>query len=377
MGPRAKAALRGSAAYDAYMISVFGRDRWLGGLRAAMESPRRSCALILNSDFESLIASWRSRGFSTPVAHEPSLSCAIPVFSPSSLKSSAGLSGGPESDVSSISCADDSDDSFGDLIVDSGDPDADSDGILAMPRPVSVSSGLRDYYPLDLASVLVARAVGARDGDTVLDLCAAPGGKSLVLASCIGPRSGRLFANDVSPSRRGRLKSVIGDYLAPAHRQRVTVLGSQGFALGATMAERFDRVLADVPCSADRHMIVRPTELESWTTKRPRQMAKRQAGLLSGGLHALRPGGTLVYATCALSPEENDSVVKTAVERCAKKFEVRVQEPSANVPGMPPGATMPGVVVETTELGHMVLPDLSDGWGPLYWSVIHKGLPVQ
>ncbi|GBG26385.1 tRNA Cytosine-5--methyltransferase, putative [Hondaea fermentalgiana] len=317
-------------AYDASMQRVFGGGRWRE-LKEALLRPARACALLQSADAITLEQKWRERGFEAPLVALEDLGCVV----------------APE--------------------------DAPR-----LPKPhKDLSTGFKDYYPLDLASVLCASALGVRTGETVLDIAAAPGGKSLVLAKALGSR-GRLVLNDVSPSRRARLKQVLIDYLPTQKRQRTQVLGQKGAAFGSLMANTFDRVLADVPCSGDRHLLANASELERWTPRRPKLMAGRQVGILSGGLHALKPGGVLVYATCALSPLENDEVVNAAVRRCRRKFPVSVLSGEHAWQGLEGSlvktAASADVELEETEVGQMVLPDRSAGWGPLYWCVLRKDI---
>ncbi|MCB0383919.1 MAG: RsmB/NOP family class I SAM-dependent RNA methyltransferase, partial [Bdellovibrionales bacterium] len=168
--------------------------------------------------------------------------------------------------------------------------------------------GLLRYYVLDPASVLVARALQVNSNDQVLDMCAAPGGKTLVLAQTLG-QEGLLEANELSPARRARLTKVIQQYIPKPLRQRLFVKGKDALRFGLVAKESYDRILLDAPCSGERHLLANSSELKQWKPKRISSLSRKQYSLLASGIEALKPGGRLVYSTCALSPEENDQVI--------------------------------------------------------------------
>lgn len=219
-------------------------------------------------------------------------------------------------------------------------------------QAVAYSEGLQEPYFMDRASVLTAQALKIPDEGEILDACAAPGGKSLVIASRMGPGV-RLLSNELSSDRRRRLVDVLNRHLPPALRQQVTVSGFDAAALARREAERgrFRAILLDAPCSSERHVIADPKALSQWTRNRPRALSMRQWALLSSAFLVLAPGGSLVYSTCALSPEENDEVVR----RLMKKYGSQVQ---LDRPDFTEG--------EETEFGTHILPDTSGGMGPMY-----------
>jgi 16S rRNA (cytosine1407-C5)-methyltransferase len=184
-------------------------------------------------------------------------------------------------------------------------------------RTEPYKDGLREPYLLDRASALAALSLRLLpEGGMVLDACAAPGGKSLVIASRLGAGS-VLVANEVSRERRRRLQEVLDRYLDAEKRARVRVSGFDAAAQGGRRSERgrFTGVLLDAPCSSERHVIQSPAHLARWTKARPRSLAARQWSLLSAAFLLLREGGSLVYVTCSLNPEENGGVVGRLVEK--------------------------------------------------------------
>jgi 16S rRNA C967 or C1407 C5-methylase (RsmB/RsmF family) len=215
---------------------------------------------------------------------------------------------------------------------------------------------LLDIYIMDPASVLVARALKVQIGDRVLDMCAAPGGKSLVLIEAMGD-SGEIICNDLSPDRRERLKKVIQQYVPRAVRERVRVTGKDGVQFGLREPNTFDSILLDVPCSGERHLLENKSALDEWSPRRTEHLATRQYSLLAAALLALKPGGKMVYSTCSISPLENDGIIQKLFKK--KKSEVRLLDNEIVLGG------------EKTEFGVAFLPDRC-GFGPLYFTTIEK-----
>jgi 5-methylcytosine rRNA methyltransferase NSUN4 len=292
---------KGPEGFEAFYGGVYG-DRW-PELRAALLSPVRQVARVNRfADPESLHA--RSKGF--PMADF----------------------GGSEA-----------------LILD--------EGMRLEPQPDS--RGLLDVYVMDAASILAAAALNPQAGDEILDLCAAPGGKSLVLAERVGP-SGSLTANEMSDRRRARLKAVLHDYLPGSVMERVRVTGHDGARWCLHETSAFDRILVDAPCSGERHLLVDSEELALWSPARTKNLAVRQYALLASALVVVRPGGRIVYSTCSVSPLENDGVIARLLRK--REGEVRCLSPSLEIG-------------EPTEHGWMILPDRT-GFGPIYFSVLER-----
>jgi len=223
---------------------------------------------------------------------------------------------------------------------------------------IPYSGGLAKPYMMDKASVLAAGSLRLPEEGLVLDACAAPGGKSLVLA---GRMAGgvRLLCNELSRERRRRLISVLDEHLGEEKRRRVNVSGFDAAKTGGKKSEwdRFDAILLDAPCSSERHVIQSPKALAEWKPARPRQLSLRQWSLLSAAFLLLKPGGSLVYSTCALTPEENDGPVSRLLEKYASAIEL-------DEPDFASG--------EKTGYGRLILPDESDGMGPMYVARVRK-----
>lgn len=223
-------------------------------------------------------------------------------------------------------------------------------------------NGLQVFYKMDPASVIVATALNVQSEDVVLDMCAAPGGKTLILAEKLNG-TGQLISNEYSNTRRERLTRVIREYLPHEKRQNVFVQGKDGNFYGQHKSDIFDRVLADVPCSGERHLLENQTEFSQWTKRRSENLAIRQHSLLSSAYFACKQGGRIVYSTCSISPLENDDVIKKLKKKRSVELLDLTQAGNSEILQQP--------FVEKTEYGYQILPDRC-GFGPMYFSILIK-----
>lgn len=225
-----------------------------------------------------------------------------------------------------------------------------------LPQPQANAGELMPYYFLDGASAYAPEMLEVKEGEDVLDLCAAPGGKSLLLAYRL-LKAGKLTANDKSENRRFRLKRVLESYLPESFCQnqlRVTGFDAGGWCLYEK--EAYDKILLDAPCSSERHLLENPQHLTDWRPGRTKRLAANQWTMLASAWLVLRPGGRLVYSTCSISPLENDGVVKKLKQKFGEVCEIIFPE-------IPQG--------EQSDYGTLLLPDKS-GLGPFYLSVLKK-----
>ena len=234
-------------------------------------------------------------------------------------------------------------------------------------------TGAEQSYFLDSASVLAALCLPLENATDLLDLCAAPGGKTLVLASRMSPEA-KLSSNERSPERKHRLSTVVQICLPPEISERVITSCSDGATWCTRQTECFDRILLDAPCSSERHVIADPKYLNTWSLSRIKTVTTEQWALLSSAYRLLRPEGILLYSTCALCPQENDGMI----ERLYKKFNkdgtaFSLLEPLpelSQISAFAPALTLPGF--EKTQYGYMIMPDVENGAGPIYFSIIKK-----
>jgi 16S rRNA (cytosine967-C5)-methyltransferase len=174
-------------------------------------------------------------------------------------------------------------------------PDAeptDVPGAYRVERVDETLVGEGRIWPQSRGSQLAGLCVGARDGERVLDLCAAPGGKT-------GQLRGEVTAVEIDPARGRELR----ENLATMGCGDVTVVEADGTSLPPEL-DGFDRVLVDAPCSGLGVLSQRP-DLRWRATPLP----DLQLALLRSAAERLRPGGTIVYSVCTLNPEECEAVV--------------------------------------------------------------------
>jgi 16S rRNA (cytosine967-C5)-methyltransferase len=159
------------------------------------------------------------------------------------------------------------------------------------------------FMPQSRAATAVARVLAPAPGERVLDLCAAPGGKTTHLAALMENR-GEVVAVERHPGRAEALRRT-------AERMGATIVDTRtADAAGQHEPAAFDRVLVDPPCTDLGTLASRP---DARWRKQPDDvvtLAAQQAAILRAGAHALKPGGTLVYSTCTISPAENERQIE-------------------------------------------------------------------
>lgn len=224
--------------------------------------------------------------------------------------------------------------------------------------------GALESYFLDSASVLAASQLPLERAEEILDLCAAPGGKTLILASRM-EKDAVLSSNERSPERKHRLATVVQNCLPEEISERVKTSCSDGATWCTRQTECFDRILLDAPCSSERHVFNDPKYLNVWTPSRVKTVANEEWALLSCAFRLLRPEGYLLYSTCALAREENDGMI----ERLLKKFKDQVEIVDFEPCGVEGHEEL---VPEKTDYGFHVLPDRAKGAGPIYFCLIKK-----
>jgi 16S rRNA (cytosine967-C5)-methyltransferase len=195
--------------------------------------------------------------------------------------------------------------------------------VLTDPWDVAASPQWRDglVFPQSRASQLVARTVAPQRGERVLDLCAAPGGKTTHLADLMGD-DGEIVAVEVHPGRAGALRETC----ERMHASIVRV--EEQDAASFTTEQPFDRVLVDPPCSGLGTLQSRPDLRWRASPERIAELAELQKRILAAAVDALRPGGTLVYSVCTLSKRESEGVVGEA----ARAGTLELEETRETVP---------------------------------------------
>ncbi|WP_444660021.1 RsmB/NOP family class I SAM-dependent RNA methyltransferase [Caproiciproducens sp. R2] len=160
------------------------------------------------------------------------------------------------------------------------------------------------FYSQEPSAASAVTALNPVPGDRVLDLCAAPGGKSTQIAALL-QGSGLLWSNEIVRSRA----NVLLSNLERTGVRNAVVSSCHPEALCSGLAGYFDKVLVDAPCSGEGMFRRDEQALQDWSQEHVEACAVRQLAILRSAAHALKENGVLVYSTCTFSPEENEEVV--------------------------------------------------------------------
>ena len=160
------------------------------------------------------------------------------------------------------------------------------------------------YYMQEPSAASAVAVLQPQAGEKVLDLCAAPGGKSTQIASTIGA-DGLLWSNEYVPARA----RILQQNLERWGIRNVVVSNRDTATLCNGLIDYFDAVLVDAPCSGEGMFRKEPQALTEWSEENIRLCADRQSEILHNAAQAVRPGGRLVYSTCTFAPEENECAV--------------------------------------------------------------------
>ena len=161
------------------------------------------------------------------------------------------------------------------------------------------------YYLQEPSAMLPAATLPVNPGDRVLDLCAAPGGKSTALAEKLKGK-GVLLCNDISPSRA---KALIKN-LELFGVTNAVVTAEEPERLAGAFPDYFDKILIDAPCSGEGMFRKSASMITDWTEEKQLEYAEIQRSILPHALRMLRPGGMILYSTCTYAPVEDEGSVQ-------------------------------------------------------------------
>lgn len=179
------------------------------------------------------------------------------------------------------------------------------------------------YYIQEPCAMAPASFLPVKRGDKVLDLCAAPGGKTTALAAKMQGQ-GILVANDISISR---CKALLKNMELAGVRNAVITCESPE-RLAGRFAGYFDCVLVDAPCSGEGMFRKEPSMAREWSQEEVERYSALQKEIVRQAAQMVRPGGCLLYSTCTYSPEENEQVVETLLAQEGDRGEPGRQEDS-------------------------------------------------
>ena len=161
------------------------------------------------------------------------------------------------------------------------------------------------FYMQEPSALTAVTALDPQPGERVLDLCAAPGGKSTQIAALMA-RRGLLVCNEPVPNRA----QILSRNVERMGVRNAVVVSALPDALAPRFPAFFDRILVDAPCSGEGMFRRQPEARDEWNADSPRRCADRQMEILEQAAKMLRPGGTMVYSTCTFNDTENEGVLK-------------------------------------------------------------------
>ncbi len=188
----------------------------------------------------------------------------------------------------------------------------------------TIEYSLGYYYIQDLSSMAPVLALDPQPGEFILDMAAAPGSKSTMIAELMRNR-GTVVANDVSFQR---LKSLAGNI----ERLGITnIIITRKDARRGRFGRKFHRILLDAPCSGEGVFRKNPWGFQGADERGHIQLARQQRMMMRNAAEHLMDDGLIVYSTCTYSPVENESVVKYAVEKLGlEPMKVKIPIPHVN-----------------------------------------------
>lgn len=172
------------------------------------------------------------------------------------------------------------------------------------------------YYIQEPSAMAVGEIVDPQPGEKVLDLCAAPGGKSTHMAAKM-QQQGLLVSNELYPNRA----KILSQNVERMGIKNAIVTNEVPAKLADRFPSFFDRIMVDAPCSGEGMFRKDPGAREEWSLENVAACAERQLDILRHAAVMLRPGGRLVYSTCTFSPEENEGVISQFLKQDTR-FEI-------------------------------------------------------
>ena len=184
------------------------------------------------------------------------------------------------------------------------------------------------YYIQEPSAMAPVVFLDPQPGERILDLCAAPGGKSTQIAAAMQGR-GILVSNEIHPARA----KILSENMERMGITNAMVTNENPQTLAARFENWFDRIMVDAPCSGEGMFRKNEDACEEWSRENVRLCAERQLEILSCAAGMLKPGGTLVYSTCTFAPEEDEGVISSFLHQHGE-FELCNTK---KYPGMEPG----------------------------------------
>ncbi|MDE6903669.1 MAG: RsmF rRNA methyltransferase first C-terminal domain-containing protein [Lachnospiraceae bacterium] len=199
------------------------------------------------------------------------------------------------------------------------------------------------YYIQEPSAMAPAGYLEVKPGEKVLDLCAAPGGKTTQLAGAL-QGEGILFSNEIHPARA----KILSENVERMGIKNALVLNETPEHLRECFPEYFDKILVDAPCSGEGMFRKNETALLEWSLSNVEHCAKRQDDILDCAADMLRPGGRMVYSTCTFAPEENEGSISRFLKRHPEFFIAQGKKYPGMEGGNPHWILEPALHIEDT-----------------------------
>lgn len=187
-------------------------------------------------------------------------------------------------------------------------------------------------YLQSLSSMVPPIVLGANENENILDMASAPGSKTTQISAMM-KNTGHIVANELDKIRCERLKFNVENQGAT----NTKIINGYGEKLGDKYPENFDRVLLDTPCSGEGRFIAEiPGTYRNWSVRTVKELSKIQRKLIKSGYNALKPGGIMVYSTCTLNLEENENILRWALEN----LNLKMMDINLDIKGAIPGDSL-------------------------------------
>lgn len=185
-------------------------------------------------------------------------------------------------------------------------------------------------YSQEPSAMMVGEVAAPKPGDRVLDLCAAPGGKSTHLASFLN-QTGLLVTNEIMPKRA----KILVENVERFGVKNALILNETPESIARSFPGFFDVVLVDAPCSGEGMFRKDPEAVSYWTEDYPAKCADRQKTILHEAVKNIKPGGELVYSTCTFAPEEDEQMISWLLQTYPEFELVAIDKPAGVEDGRP------------------------------------------
>uniref|UniRef100_A0AC35GSY7 SAM-dependent MTase RsmB/NOP-type domain-containing protein n=1 Tax=Panagrolaimus sp. PS1159 TaxID=55785 RepID=A0AC35GSY7_9BILA len=231
------------------------------------------------------------------------------------------------------------------------------------------------WWLLDGGSIIPVLALDLQAGDNVLDMCSAPGGKSLLIAQT--GLFDKLTCTDAKLSRIGQLRRGLSMYIpSDAEEASKIIIKRRDSSIFDGWADEgiYDKVLVDAPCTTDR-LAVNQDEGNLFSpamTQTRLNLPQLQVKLVVNAIRSLKIGGSIVYSTCSLSPMQNDAVIENAAVIAEQEFGIKcIEKPLVQLRNhlIPSGLFR---FAKNYQRGLLVVPYILSNFGPMYVAKLQR-----